>query len=71
MSDTKKTDENAVVKVAGYGAGAAVGVAAIAFLFMRPITDLGLFAVALAVAAPCAMAWGVCTAIIKSGGKPQ
>jgi hypothetical protein len=71
MSETKKTDENPVVKVAGYGAGAAVGIAAIAFLFMRPITDLGLFAVAIAVAAPCAMAWGVCVALIKGGNKPQ
>lgn len=69
MSDTKKTDESPVVKIAGFGAGASIAIAAIAFLFLRPITDLGLFAVALAVAAPCAMAWGVCTALIKSGNK--
>lgn len=71
MSDAKKTDENPVVKVAGMGAGASVAIAAIAFLFMRPITDLGMFAVALAVAAPSAMAWGLCNALIKSGNKPQ
>jgi hypothetical protein len=32
---------------------------------------LGMFAVALAVAAPSAMAYGSCTALIKSGNKPQ
>lgn len=71
MSDTKKTDEHPVVKIAGFGAGASIAIAAIAFLFMRPITDWGMFAVALAVAAPSAMAWGVCTAFIKSGNRPQ
>lgn len=71
MSEMKKTDENPVVKVAGFGAGASAGIAAIAFLFMRPITDLGLFAVALAVAAPAAMAWGICSALVKSGSRPQ
>lgn len=71
MSDMKRTDENPVVKIAGFGAGASVGIAAIALLFMRPITDMGMFAVALAVAAPCAMAWGVCVALLKSGNRPQ
>ena len=70
MSDNTKADESPVVKIAGFGAGASVAIAGIAFLFIRPITDWGMFAVALAVAAPSAMAWGVCTALIKSGNRP-
>ena len=67
MNDTNRADENPVVKIAGFGAGASVGIAAIAFLFLRPITDMGMFAVALAVAAPCAMAWGICAVLIRAG----
>ena len=72
MSDDKnKTEESPIVKIAGMGAGASVGIAALAFLFLRVMSDMGIFAVALAIAAPSAMAFGICTAMIKNSKPPQ
>ena len=56
-----------IALVAFCGGIASVVIALIAFGLMRPITDAGMFAIALTVAAPSAMAFGICYALIKHG----
>ena len=69
MSDDK--NENPIVKIATAGASASAGIAFIAFFFLHSITDTGMFAIAIAAAAPSGMAFGICYAMIKYGyGKP-
>ena len=63
MSDEKS--ESPIVKIASAGAGASAGIAFLAFFFLREISDAGMFAVAIAIAAPSAMAFGICHAMIK------
>ena len=65
MSDEK--NENPIVKIATYSAGSSAGIAFLAFFFLHSITDVGMFAVAIAVAAPSVMAYGICHAMIKYG----
>ena len=66
MSDEKnEKHENPVIKVASVAAGASVGIAFLAFLFLREISGAGMFAVALMVAAPSVMAVCICYFITK------
>ena len=72
MSDEKnEKPDNPILKIASTGATTSGVIAFFAFLWVHPATDLGMFAVAIAIAAPSAMAFGICHAMIKYGyGKP-
>jgi predicted ABC-type transport system involved in lysophospholipase L1 biosynthesis ATPase subunit len=68
--DEQLTNAPVIAIVACAGAGASSLIALIAFLNLHQITDLGMVGIALMVAAPCAMAFGIAYALIKHGKGP-
>ena len=66
MCDEKdEQPESPIIKVASSGATASGVIALCAFLWVHTTSDLGLFAVALMVAAPSVMAVFICYFITK------
>lgn len=73
MSDekNKQSDMAPVIAItACAGTGASAFIALIAFLNLRQISDLGMLGIALMVAAPSAMAFGIAYTLIKYGKRP-
>jgi len=65
--DEQLTNAPVIAIVACAGAGASALIALIAFLNLRQISDVGMIGIALMVAAPSAMAFGIAYALIKHG----
>ena len=73
MNDANKGQDNnapVIAITACAGAGASALIALIAFLNLRQISDLGMLGIALMVAAPSAMAFGIVYALLKYGQRP-
>lgn len=69
--DDKKNENPPVIAIVAFcGAFASVVIALIAFVNMQQISDVGMIGIAIMVAAPSAMAFGISYALIKYG-KPQ
>ena len=65
MADSPKPQPNPLTTLAGSCAGASVGIAALAFILLHPISDSGMWAIAAMVAAPSLMGCVIAYLIVK------
>lgn len=69
IDEFKKEPANPFTQVALYAGGASVAIALLAFQSLHTISDAGMFAIALAVAAPSLMGFGI--ALVMSRQPPK
>ena len=69
-NDTNNTGANhPLVAIAGCCGGASCGIAAIVFLLLHNISDAGMWAIAVMVAAPSAMGCGIAYFMFRQPGR--